>query len=77
MVEERNYCSHVMKKYFYKELVMTKEDDADFENSTKCWICDNVLANVKFIIILLENIGVLYMEVLIFTAQKISFSIKF
>ena len=24
-----------------KELVMTKTDDADFENSTKCWICDN------------------------------------
>ena len=21
---------------------MTKEDDKDFENSTKCWICDNV-----------------------------------
>ena len=21
---------------------MTKEDDKDFENSTKCWICDQV-----------------------------------
>ena len=31
-----------MKKHFKKELVMTKEDDKDFENSTKCWICDNV-----------------------------------
>ena len=31
-----------MKKHFKKELVMTKEDDEDFENSTKCWICDNV-----------------------------------
>ena len=20
---------------------MTKEDNEDFENSTKCWICDN------------------------------------
>ena len=20
---------------------MTKTDDVDFENSTKCWICDN------------------------------------
>ena len=32
-----------MKKYFNKELVMTKEDNEDFENenSTKCWICDN------------------------------------
>ena len=30
-----------MKKHFNKELVMTKKDNEDFENSTKCWICDN------------------------------------
>ena len=30
-----------MENYFDKELVMTKEDNKDFENSTKCWICDN------------------------------------
>ena len=24
---------------------MTKEDDEDFENSHKCWICDNVYVN--------------------------------
>ena len=30
-----------MKKYFNKELAMTKDDNEDFENSTKCWICDN------------------------------------
>ena len=30
-----------MKKHFDKELVMTNEDDEYFENSTKCWICDN------------------------------------
>ena len=28
-----------MKKKFNKELVMTKEDDEDFKNSIKCWIC--------------------------------------
>ena len=31
-----------MKKHFNKELVMSKEDNEDFENSAKCWICDNV-----------------------------------
>ena len=31
-----------MKKHFSKELVMSKEDNEDFENSAKCWICDNV-----------------------------------
>ena len=30
-----------MKKHFNKELGMTKEDNEDFENSTKCWIYDN------------------------------------
>ena len=33
------------KKYFNTELVMTKEDDWDFENSIKCWICDNDCVN--------------------------------
>ena len=40
MIKESKYCSDVMKKYFNKELVMTK-DNEDFENATKCWICDN------------------------------------
>ena len=30
-----------MKKNFNKEVVMTNEDHEDFENSIKCWICDN------------------------------------
>ena len=30
-----------MKKHFDKELVMTKEDNGNFKNSSKCWICDN------------------------------------
>ena len=31
-----------MKNNFNKKLVITKEVDGDFENSAKCWICDNV-----------------------------------
>ena len=30
-----------MKKHFNEELVITKKDNEDFENSTKWWICDN------------------------------------
>ena len=41
MIEESKYCSDVMKKKLSKELVMTKEDNEDFENSIKCFICDN------------------------------------
>ena len=41
MIEESKYYSDVMKKNFNKELVTTKEDNQNFKNSTKCWICDN------------------------------------
>ena len=49
MVKESKYCSQVIKKHFNKELVITKEDDENFETSTKCWICDYtfVESNVK------------------------------
>ena len=38
-----------MKKHFNKELVITKEDNEDFKNSTKCCTCDNdyIDTNVK------------------------------
>ena len=29
------------KKHFNKEIIMTKEDNEGFENSTKSWNCDN------------------------------------
>ena len=31
-----------MKKHFKKELVINKQDEEDFKNPTKCWICDSV-----------------------------------
>ena len=34
-----------MKEYFNIELVMTKEDNKNFKNSTNCWICDNDYRN--------------------------------
>ena len=36
-----------MKKYFNKKLVMTKEDNENFRNSTKCWVHDYVDNDVK------------------------------
>ena len=41
MIEKNEYCSDMMKTHFNKELVMTREKDEDFENSTNCWICYN------------------------------------
>ena len=30
-----------MKENFDKELVIAKENNEDFEKSTKCWTCEN------------------------------------
>lgn len=42
IVKESKYCRRVMKNYFCKEYVMTKDDDKNFESSRKCWICYNI-----------------------------------
>ena len=41
MMKESKSCTDIMRKHFNKEFEMTKEADKDFENSTKCWICDH------------------------------------
>ena len=41
ILKKRKYFSDVMKKYFSKELIITKKDNEDFEKSISCWICDN------------------------------------
>ena len=42
MIEKSKKCGDVVKKKKIKnELVMTKEDDEDFENYTKCCVCGN------------------------------------
>ena len=63
MIEESKYCSDVMKKHFNKELMMTKEDNENFKNSTKCWICDNdyVGNDVK----LMKNVEALHIDIVI------------
>ena len=35
----------MINDHFKKKLVMTAEEDKDFENSTKCCICDHVYAD--------------------------------
>ena len=35
MIKESKYCSDVMKKYFNKELEVTKEDNGNFKKSIK------------------------------------------
>ena len=35
MIEKSIYYTDIIKKHFNKELLMTKKDNKDFENSTK------------------------------------------
>ena len=48
IIDESRYCGNVMKNHSNEELVMSKEDNEDFENSTKCRICDNDYVNNDF-----------------------------
>ena len=41
MINESKNCTDMLNRHFNEELVMTRRNDEDFENSTKCWICDN------------------------------------
>ena len=40
MLEEVSWCKSKMKKHFNKPLKMTKENETDFQKTTKCYICD-------------------------------------
>ena len=61
---EEMWWSEVMKMHFNKKLVMTKKDNDNFENSTKCWVCDNVYVDGDIkVAIPVENINVLHIEI--------------
>ena len=42
MLEEYEYCSNVMKKYFNKKLIMSAKEEEISQSSNKCWICNNL-----------------------------------
>ena len=59
-----------MNNYFNKKLVMTKEENANFKNYTKYWICDNdyIDNDIRVRIagkLSLENIAALHIEIVI------------
>ena len=43
--KEYDYCRSVMKKHFNKNLVMTAEENEEFESSNICWICGKLIEN--------------------------------
>ena len=47
-----------MKKHFNKKLLMAKEDDKDFKNLSKCWICVKVgISTSKEICLICFNVS--------------------
>ena len=42
---EYSYCRSVMKKHFNKNLVMSVDDQKEFEKSCICWICGRLIEN--------------------------------
>ena len=36
-------CKSVIKKHFNKNLVMTAEENEEFERTNICWICDKLI----------------------------------
>ena len=62
--KEYNYCRDVMKKHFNKNLVMSVDEEEEFEKSNICWICSKLIENGDKIISL-ENIEVLRIGVAI------------
>ena len=41
--KEYFYCKDVIKKHFNKNLVMTAEQNEEFERSNICWICGKLI----------------------------------
>ena len=39
--DEYSYCKNIMKKHFNKNLIMSVEEEEQFEKTNICWICIN------------------------------------
>ena len=42
---EYSYCKSIMKKHFNKNLIMSAEEQEQFEKTEICWICDKLIEN--------------------------------
>ena len=62
-----------MKKHFSKNLVMTVDEEEEFERSNICWICGKIIDDnkVEIIVISLENIEELLIGVVILILRQV------
>ena len=45
VLKEFEHCKKVMKKHFNKTLIMSKEEEEQFQLSNPCWICEKLIDN--------------------------------
>ena len=43
ILKEFEYCKKVMKKHFNKNLIMSEEEEEQFQSSNACWICEKLI----------------------------------
>ena len=43
ILKEYKYCKKVMKKHFNKNLIMSEEEEEQFQSSNACWICEKLI----------------------------------
>ena len=45
ILKEYQYCKKVMNKHFNKNLIMSEEEEEEFQSSNMCWICEKLIEN--------------------------------
>ena len=45
ILKEYQYCKKVIKKHFNKNLIMSEEEQEQFQSSNTCWICEKLIDN--------------------------------
>ena len=43
ILKEYQYCKKVMEKHFNKNLIMSEEQENQFQSSNTCWICEKLI----------------------------------
>ena len=47
ILKEYQYCEKVMKKHFNKNLIISGKEEAQFQSSNTCWICEKLIVKVS------------------------------
>ena len=43
VLKEYEYCKKLMKKHFNKSLIITKDEEEQYQSNNNCWICKKLI----------------------------------